>query len=36
MGKRARRLAEKKYNWEKCDERLKTLLRLVKKQKNDK
>ena len=31
MGKRARKLAEKTHNWERCEERLESLYRFVKK-----
>ena len=30
MGKRARKLAEKNHNWEKCEERVESLYRYVK------
>ena len=34
MGKRARNLAEKKHNWDYCEDRIESLYRFVKKSKN--
>ena len=34
MGKRSRRLAEKTHNWERCEERIESLYRFVKRNPN--